>query len=34
MSNEPNQDEINVISALEDVPTLNVDEQMLEEESC
>jgi len=33
MSNEPNQDEINVISALEDVPTLNVDEQMLEEES-
>jgi len=33
MSNEPNQDEINVISSLEDVPTLNVDEQMLEEES-
>jgi integrase len=33
MSNEPNQDEINVISALEDVPTLNVDEEMLEEES-
>jgi integrase len=33
MSNEPNQDEINVISALEDVPTLNVDEKMLEEES-
>jgi len=33
MTNEPNQDEINVISALEDVPTLNVDEQMLEEES-
>ena len=33
MSNEPNQDEINVISALADVPTLNVDEQMLEEES-
>jgi len=33
MSNEPNQDEINVISALEDVPTLNGDEQMLEEES-
>jgi len=33
MSNELNQDEINVISALEDVPTLNVDEQMLEEES-
>jgi len=33
MSNEPNQDEINVISALEDVPTLNVDEQMLVEES-
>ena len=33
MSNEPNQDEKNVISALEDVPTLNVDEQMLEEES-
>jgi len=33
MSNEPNQDEINVISALEDVPSLNVDEQMLEEES-
>ena len=32
MSNEPNQDEINVISALKDVPTLNVDEQMLEEE--
>jgi len=26
MSNEPNQDEINVISALEDVPTLNVEE--------
>jgi len=33
MSNEPNQDEIIVISALEDVPTLNVDEQMLVEES-
>jgi len=33
MSNEPNQDEINVISALEDVPTLNIDEQMLVEES-
>ena len=33
MSNEPNQYEINVISALKDVPTLNVDEQMLEEES-
>ena len=33
MSKEPNQDEINVISAFEDVPTLNVDEQMLEEES-
>jgi len=33
MSNEPNQYEINVISALADVPTLNVDEQMLEEES-
>jgi len=32
MSNEPNQDEINVISALEDVPTLNIDEQMLVEE--
>jgi len=26
MSNEPNQDEINVISALEDVPTLNIEE--------
>ena len=26
MSNEPNQDGINVISALEDVPTLNVEE--------
>jgi len=33
MSNEPNQDEINVISALEDVPTLNIDAQMLVEES-
>ena len=33
VSNEPNQDEINVISALSDVPTLNGDEQMLEEES-
>ena len=33
MSNDPNQDEINVISTLEDVPTLNGDEQMLEEES-
>jgi hypothetical protein len=33
MSNEPIQDEINVISALEDVPTLNIDEQMLVEES-
>jgi len=31
MSNEPNQDEINVISALEDVPTLNVEE--LEDEA-
>ena len=26
ISNEPNQDEINVISALEDVPTLNIEE--------
>jgi len=26
MSNEPNQDEINVISALENVPTLNIEE--------
>ena len=33
MSNEQNQYEINVISTLEDVPTLNVDEQMLEEGS-
>jgi len=31
MSNEPNQDEINVISALEDVPTLNIEE--LEDEA-
>jgi hypothetical protein len=31
MSNEPNQDEINVISALEDVPTLNIEE--LEDET-
>ena len=31
MSNVPNQDEINVISALEDVPTLNVEE--LEDEA-
>ena len=30
MSNEQNQYEINVISTLEDVPTLNVDEEMLE----
>ena len=33
MSNEQNQYEINVISTLEDVPTLNVDEEMLEEGS-
>ena len=33
MSNEQNQYEINVISTLEDAPTLNVDEQMLEEGS-
>jgi hypothetical protein len=31
ISNEPNQDEINVISALEDVPTLNIEE--LEDEA-
>jgi hypothetical protein len=31
MSNEPNQDEINVISVLEDVPTLNIEE--LEDEA-
>ena len=31
MSNEPYQDEINVISALEDVPTLNIEE--LEDEA-
>jgi len=31
MSNEPNQDEINVISALENVPTLNIEE--LEDEA-
>ena len=31
MTNEPNQDEINVISALEDVPTLNIEE--LEDEA-
>ena len=33
MSNEQNQYEINVISTLEHVPTLNVDEEMLEEGS-
>jgi site-specific recombinase XerD len=31
MSNEPNQDELNAISALEDVPTLNIEE--LEDEA-